>query len=76
MKTNCIHYDNCRLPVQQCNNRCERSKCAERDFGTYETTKRGKTEPAEFTKYGWKVSWSRWYQSDSDLDNIGERLAL
>lgn len=74
MKRKCIHYEKCRNPVSQCNSQCERSKCAERDFGMYETTKHGVTEPAEMTKYGWKVAWSKWFQNDADLDAIGRKI--
>ena len=74
MKQDCIHYDFCRNPVQQCNSKCERSRCAERDFGFYNTLKRGKWSIAEMTNYGWKVDWSNWFQNDSNFDGIGDKI--
>lgn len=45
-----------------------------RPFGFYEVEKRGKWTTARWTKYGWNVQWSNWYQTDDDLDGIrGEK---
>lgn len=70
MKTQCTHYDSCRNPVNTCNSECERSRCSDREFGKYRVLIRGVEHTAEFTKFGWKVPTSNWYQNDADLSVI------
>ena len=41
-----------------------------RPLGFYEVKKRGQWTRAKWTKYGWKVLWSNWYQDDHDIDGI------
>ena len=41
-----------------------------RPLGFYEVKKRGKWTEARWTKYGWNVEWSNWWQDDADLDGI------
>ena len=75
MKTKRIHIDHCRNPVNTCNHKCERSRCAEREFGKYEIFKIDKGKViVGFTKYGWKVTWSDSYQNDSNLGSINKRI--
>ena len=71
MEIKCQHYNSCRNPVNTCNSECERSRCDEREFGDYNVTIRGRKYIAEFTKSGWKVPMSNWYENDSYLSVLG-----
>lgn len=44
-----------------------------REYGKYDTRRKGREiEEAEFSKYGWKVKWSNWFQNDEDFEFIGD----